>query len=176
MPHMPKGSRASDLSSATQVQALLELYKEQCSHGRHTEAQRHLVTAMFLTAAGALLTIVSFNHFARWTWPLAACVCVLGLLGLGFARVFEIKWNELSRRRNYYREQVEDLAGIEAMPEDYVPRHLKADELPPKHKFSRLRVYWRLTFVFVIGAGLLALGYSLALPPQKAVAPLTGAA
>lgn len=157
MPHTPKADQAGDLDTATKMQALLDLYKEQCSHGRHTESQRHLVTAMVLTAAGALLAVVSSNGFQPWAWPLAACVALLGLLGLGFARVYEIKWDEAGRRRNYYREQLQDLAGIASMPKDYVPRNLPEKQKPRKHRFSRLRDYWRITFLFVTFAGLIAI-------------------
>jgi hypothetical protein len=146
-----------DLTIATKVQALLELYKEQCTHGRHTESQRHLVTAMFLTASGALLTIVSYNKFETWVWPLAGSVCVLGLIGMGFAHVFEIKWEESGLRRNHYRKQVESLTGIDTYDPDEKPPKKK----PSKHRFARHRYFWRLTFVFVISAGAVAVWLSL---------------
>lgn len=156
MGKQPKSQKAADLTAASTLQVLLELYKEQCSHGRHTEGQRHLVSAMFLTAAGVLLTVASTNKFSLEMWPICVSVSTLGLLGLMFSRVYEIKWDETGVRRHYYREQLEDLTGILPIPLGFVPRSSPLAKAPKKKPFARLRIYWRLTFLFVIVVGLLA--------------------
>lgn len=129
------------------------MYKEQCAHGRHTEGQRHLVTAMLLGASGVFMGIASTNGFTIEMLPLAVTVSIMGILGIFFARAYEAKWDEITVKRRYYREKLEDIVDISPIPKDYIPRNMPADMEIKRRRFTRLRVFWNLTFVLVIIVG-----------------------
>ena len=103
----------AQMTSETQrLQVIVELYKEQCAHGRHTETQRHAASSMFLTAAGALIAVIGAMKFTWQAAPLAVCVVFLGVYAHRFIGVYERKWDELSYRRNHYRELMQSETGL----------------------------------------------------------------
>lgn len=60
--------------SSHELEVLIELYKENCVHGRHIEAQRSVVATMFLTSSGILLSIIGALKFKPESLLLAVCV------------------------------------------------------------------------------------------------------
>src|SRR5881296_1940709 len=94
------------------LNALLEFYKEQCSHGRHTEAQREAVSRLLLTAAAALFAVMGTLNFSILSAPVALLFFALGILGRRFMRIYEEKWKEAEYRRNHYRTEIERVGGI----------------------------------------------------------------
>ena len=116
--------------------ACLELYKEQCTHGRHTEAQRQLVATFLFTAAGALVAVMGTLHFSIHCLPIAILLFCLGVFGYHFVRIYEIKWTETSERRNDYRTKIQKiLPGTE-------PTGANATH-------GTLRQFWRRAFIGV---------------------------
>jgi hypothetical protein len=126
------------------VQAMLEFYKEQCVHGRHIEAQRHAVAAMFLGAAGILLSVVGALRFSLQSLPLALCIVGLGIFAKRFIARYAEKWDDLKRRRRQYREAIQGPLGIAGAE--------RADDGK-----RGIRDYWRHTFTAVIVAGAICL-------------------
>lgn len=133
----------SNLEFQLRTQALLEFYKEQCAHGRHTETQRHGVATMFLGAAGILLSVIGALRFSLYSIPLALCVVWLGLFGNRFIFRYGVKWDELSERRNHYRKEIQKVLSI---PDAKAPSH------PGR---QTIRSYWQLTFLAIAAVGAL---------------------
>lgn len=139
------------ITPAMQLQVLVELYKEQCAQGRHAEAQRHTVSAMMFTLCAALIAVMGTMKFELSAAPLAVCVIALGLYARRFVSAFEAKWDQLSRRQKYYREQMQALAGVDPVPEAVDKAAIGRDGKP------RLRRYWRRSFDGLAVIGLLCL-------------------
>lgn len=64
---------------------LWNMYNEHTSQGRHHEAQRTAVSTVVLALAGAVVAVIAQGHFRR-TWPLAAFLILLGLVGALFSQ------------------------------------------------------------------------------------------
>jgi hypothetical protein len=122
---------------------LLEFYKEQCSHGRHIESQRQAACTLLLTAGGALIALMGTLKFSIHCAPIACLLFALGWFGKRFVQVYELKWEESSERRNYYREAIETVTGISN------PQVARAP--------GTLRKFWRGTFDGLIFTGVLCL-------------------
>lgn len=118
---------------------LLELYKENCTHGRHIESQRSAVSSMFLTAAGVLLSVVGALKLAPGTLPLAICVIGLAYFAKRFVKMYSLTYHETSRRRRHYRERMEEISG--------------AEHCPPLISGVTLRHHWAGTFDLVLLIG-----------------------
>lgn len=71
---------------------LWNMYNEHTSQGRHHETQRTAVSTVVLALAGAVVAVVAQGHF-RHTWPLAAFLVLLGLVGA----LFSLKQAERTR-------------------------------------------------------------------------------
>jgi hypothetical protein len=76
---------ASNESTASQnhhgITALIELYKENTAHGRHTESQRQLVTTILVTFVGAILGLLGTRSFDIYLLPLAVFIIPVGVFG-----------------------------------------------------------------------------------------------
>lgn len=131
--------------SRPNLSALLQLYKEQCDHGRHIETQRQLVSALLLTASGGSLGywFLNADHFRIWVLP--SCAIILGLLGIAFNRAYVVKWDEAGVRREDYRKLIEAAGAI-----------FRVERERKRARYSRLRTYWYLIFALVITAGIAA--------------------
>ena len=131
------------ITDENRLAPLIEFYKEQCTHGRHTETQRQAAGALLLAAAGGLIAIMGTLRFSIHCFPLAFLVVGLGIFGWLFMRVFEDKWTGTEERRNHYRKDVERIAEI----------------LPPEVAGSShsLRRFWRGTFHAVTVTGIVCL-------------------
>jgi hypothetical protein len=136
------------------LHALLTLYSEQCTHGRHTELQRHAVSAMFLTAAGVFISVIGAMKFTLSMAPLACCVILLGFYARRFVREYENKWDQAGMRRNRYRADIEKLIYPPPSPEGQGQNQPAADGSKKTHT---LRGYWRNTFTAVVVAGAVCL-------------------
>lgn len=64
---------------------LWNMYSEHTSQGRHHETQRTAVSTVVLALAGAVAAVIAQGHFRR-TWPLAAFLISLGLVGALFSQ------------------------------------------------------------------------------------------
>jgi len=71
---------------------LWNMYNEHTSQGRHHETQRTAVSTVVLALAGAVVAVIAQGHF-RHTWPLAAFLILLGLVGA----LFSLKQAERTR-------------------------------------------------------------------------------
>jgi hypothetical protein len=75
------------------VAVLLEIYKENTSHGRHLETQRHLVSAFVMTIAGAALGGLVTAKFNPATCQVIGVILVaFGILGSFFSVIQYGKW------------------------------------------------------------------------------------
>jgi len=122
---------------------LIELYKEQCSHGRHTEAQRQAAGTLLLTAGGALIALMGALQFSIHCAPIAGLLLGLGVFGKRFMGVFEKKWEETSGRRDFYRTEIERITGTPT------PNVTSSKGL--------LRAFWKRTFDAVVITGIVCL-------------------
>jgi hypothetical protein len=127
------------LSEEKTVDVLIELYNEQCEHGRHIEKQRQEVTNLLLTLSGALIALMGILKLTKYCFPLAGFLILIGVLGWLFMRAFERKWDESGERRNFYRRQIEQLTQIETPP-------------PPQNR-KTLRKLWEGISILVIVIG-----------------------
>src|SRR5581483_168764 len=60
---------------------LMELYKENTAHGRHTETQRQLVTTFLVTFVGGILALLGTRSFDVYLLPLALFIIPVGSFG-----------------------------------------------------------------------------------------------
>lgn len=138
-----------------QKTAYLELYKEQCTHGRHIESQRQTMASMLLVFAGGLLAADATLRFSIFTFPLSLGVCLLACAGYRLITIFGNKWDETRKRRDDYRMK---LLAIETERD-------QTNGTPDSHgtaSHGMLRRGWRTIFVFTGIVGILALAITFA--------------
>lgn len=137
-----------DKENPARLQAITQLYKEQSDHGRHIETQRHALTAMLLTLAGALLAASAVLRFQLESLPLSVLIILIGILGRKFVLIYTVKWKEISARRDHYRVLLQEGATI--------------DDAPSGGSAGTLRKLWMKVFVIVIWLGLTCAGLIVA--------------
>jgi hypothetical protein len=127
------------IEEADTLGALLELYKEQCTHGRHIESQRQEITAILFTLAAALITLMGVLNFTFYSFPIGFLLFLVGALGWRFMQRYVEKWNETDKRRTFYRKKIESLALISCTGVTNSP--------------GRLRTLWKLIFAAIMVIG-----------------------
>ncbi len=106
-------SAATYAEAARAFTVLLEIFKENTTHGRHVQTQRQLVTAFILAIAGAILGALGTLHF-----PVAACkglgivLFVFGLIGALFCFVQHGKYVQNRARWQATRDRLEALCPL----------------------------------------------------------------
>jgi len=133
---------------------LVELYKEQCDHGRHTESQRQEATNLLILLTTALLALMGVLHFSKYPSLLFSMLIILfGLLGYFFMRAFERKWDESADRRNFYRKHIENLANFD--PNNPKP-HPNIEPPPSPENRKTLRKFWKGVSLSIIVLGVIS--------------------
>ncbi|VWX51181.1 hypothetical protein [Novosphingobium sp. 9U] len=126
------------------LQFITDLYKEQCTHGRHTEAQRQFMAGTLLILSGILLSMIAALHFDITAMPIALTLVALALCAKKCIAVFEMKREELTARRDHYRFEAEKITGTEVFAPAANGRNMQ-----------RLSNQWNKLFNFVLVLGIL---------------------
>jgi hypothetical protein len=129
------------------LNALINFYNEQCTHGRHTESQRQGITTILAGAAAGLIGLMGTLKFSLYSLPFAILIILIGVFGWQFMQIYHYKWEELSTRRDSYRKEIESEANI-------APVGGGASK-------GRLRKLWKATFLGIILFGITCAGIVL---------------
>jgi hypothetical protein len=158
--------------------ALIEFYKEQCEHGRHTESQRQQVSTLLLSITTALIGLMGALKFSPSCLPLALSLILVGVFGWFFMGKYELKWEETKARRKFYREEIQAKAEVPdpATPRSQTSREPGTDDDKTETKSGKetksegkeskskgkgtksegtLRKYWKRIFIGVVGLGVI---------------------
>jgi hypothetical protein len=126
---------------------LLELYKEEQTHARHTEVQRLEVTKFILVAVGVLVGFMATLKFSIYCLPFGLLTIALGFIGLKVTATYVQRFDDHRSRARAFRSEIDQIV---------VPAH-KAHQILKDHvldKTDRLRTFWQALNkgVIVLGA------------------------
>jgi hypothetical protein len=130
----------------TADQFLLELYKEEQTHARHTEVQRLEVTKFILVAVGVLIGFMGTLKFSIYCLPFGALIIGLGFIGLTVTSTYVQRFDDHRKRARAFRSEIDKLV----TPADKAESVLSANRMD---KTDRLRSFWEK-----INRGVIALG------------------
>ena len=115
-------------------QILLELYKEQTAHGRHTETQRLEVTKFILVAVAALLGVIGTMKFSIHCIPLSLAIIYLGTFGRRMTEIYVERFDGHMERARAFRIEIDKL-----VPQARIQAIISANKVV---KSERLRDFW----------------------------------
>jgi len=82
---------------------LLELYKEEQTHARHTETQRLEVTKFLLVGVGVLLGFMGTLKFSIYCLPFGVVITLLGLIGVRITATYVDRFDDHRKRARALR-------------------------------------------------------------------------
>jgi hypothetical protein len=130
----------------TADQFLIELYKEEQTHARHTEVQRLEVTKFILVAVGVLIGFMATLKFSIYCLPFGALILALGFIGRTVTSTLVQRFDDHRKRARAFRDEVDQLV----TPPGKAAPVLSSNRL---HKTDRLRSFWER-----INRGVIVLG------------------
>jgi hypothetical protein len=135
------------------ITVLMDLYKENTTHGRQHETQRQLVTAAIVALDASLLAVMSALKFHPASLPLAAVVTMTGFIGKRFSEKFFERFKYHTTMAKWFRERLNAMcpdAQIEVCRERARAEHAKEF---PGYDEQRLNKLWLTLNSIVIWLG-----------------------
>ncbi len=127
-------------------QLLVEIFKEENTHARHTETQRLEVTKFILVAGAALFGAMATLQFDRAKCrPLAYALIFLGFTALMLTIVYGMRFDDHRTRARAMRD---------ALATSILSKESK-DILPPIDKSLSVRAFWLALDVAIILFGVI---------------------
>jgi hypothetical protein len=129
---------------------LLELYKEEQTHARHTEVQRLEVTKFILVAVGVLVGFMATLKFSIYCLPFGLLTVALGFIGLKVTSTYVQRFDDHRNRARAFRSEIDEMV---------LPAH-RAHQILKDHvldKSDRLRMFWQKLNKGVIVLGIVCL-------------------
>lgn len=130
----------------TAEQFLLELYKEEQTHARHTETQRLEVTKFILVVVGVLVGFMGTLRFSIYCLPFGILIIALGFIGLTVTSTYVQRFDDHRKRARAFRSEIDKMVTPAGKAEEVLSLH-RID------KNERLRTFWER-----INRGVITLG------------------
>ena len=135
-------------------QWMIEAFKEEQTHARHTEMQRLEVTKFILGAVAALLGVMGAVTFSTYSIPLALGGIFLGWFGWRLTEVYVSRFDDHRNRARVLRAEIDSAVGG------------KVREILAKHPIDkaqgRVREFWNRLHMAIMIFGVLCLLWILA--------------
>lgn len=125
---------------------LLELFKEEQTHARHTETQRLEVTKFILVTAGVLVAFMGSLKFSVYCLPFGPLIMLLGVVGLAVTSTYVERFDAHRARARAFRAKIDEMLNPTGYAKDILKDH-------PVVKEERVRSFWEK-----INHGVIALG------------------
>jgi fatty acid desaturase len=116
-------------------QFLVELYKEEQTHARHTEVQRLEVTKFILVAVGVLIGLMASLKFSIYCIPFGVLIVALGFIGNTVTSTFVKRFDDHRNRARAFRREIDKLVSPAGKAELVLGEN-RMD------KTDRLRSFW----------------------------------
>ena len=117
---------------------LLELYKEEQTHARHTETQRLEVTKFILVAVGVLLGFMGTLKFSIYCLPFGVDIILLGLVGIAATSTYVSRFDDHRDRARAFRSEIDERVDPPGRAQQVLHKHPIG-----KLKEGRVRTFWR---------------------------------
>jgi hypothetical protein len=134
------------MAMITADQFLLELYKEEQTHARHTEVQRLEVTKFILVAVGVLIGFMATLKLSIYCLPFEVLILALGFIGLTVTSTYVTRFDDNRKRARAFRSEIDQFV----VPAGKAELVLSGNRLD---KTERLRSFWER-----INRGVIVLG------------------
>jgi TM2 domain-containing membrane protein YozV len=123
---------------------LLELYKEEQTHARHTETQRLEVTKFLLTGVGVLLGFMGALKFSIYCLPFGVDIILLGLIGVAITATYVDRFDDHRKRARALRAEIDQMV----TPPGFAKSVFAVNKI---RKAERVRDFWtRINYGVVI--------------------------
>jgi hypothetical protein len=142
-----------------QDQFLIEMHKEQVTHGRHTETQRLEVTKFILAAAAALVGVMGVLKFSIHCIPVAAGVIYLGWFGRQITNTFIERFDGHMRRARALRQAVDSSAAKGAVQAIWDANPVV--DRDPVARSRRVRSFWLRINNAIVCFGLICMAWNI---------------
>jgi hypothetical protein len=133
---------------------MMEFYREENTHARHTEMQRLEVTKFLLAAAAALLGVMGALKFSIHCVPLALGMMYLGWFGQRMLEVHASRFDDHRKRARAARRFVDHTVGQNELGKII-------DKYPIDKSVGRVRHFWESINRALIVFGFLCLCWIL---------------
>ena len=133
---------------------LLELFKEEQTHARHTETQRLEVTKFLLVAVGALLGLMGTLKFSIYCLPFGAVIMLLGLIGLTITSTYVDRFDDHRQRARAFRHEIDQMVSPPGVARRVLDHHKIRKE-------ERVRAFWTKINFGVVTLGALCVACNL---------------
>ena len=114
---------------------LLELYKEEQTHARHTETQRLEVTKFLLVGVGVLLGFMGTLKFSIYYLPFGVVIILLGWIGVAITARYVDRFDDHRQRARALRKKIDQMVS----PSGCAKNVLDANKI---RKEERIRDFW----------------------------------
>jgi hypothetical protein len=131
---------------------LLELFKEEQTHARHTEVQRLEVTKFILAVVGGLIAFMGALKFSIYCLPFGIVIMALGYAGIAVTTVYVQRFDDHRTRAREFRAAID----LMTTPPLQAAPVLEANPMV-KHGRGRLRGFWLRINQGVILLGMICL-------------------
>jgi len=132
---------------------LIEVYKEQCTHGRHHEAQRTAMSNLILIAATGIIAFVTFDDKLNlFDLPIALFLVILGLFGALFSVKFGERFKHHSSRSREIRNQLDE--NISELLKTADQKHDSLNKHSVWIKKLNITRYWVLLHMLISAIGI----------------------
>lgn len=133
----------------TADQFLLELYKEEQTHARHTETQRLEVTKFLLLIVGALVGFMGTLKFSIYCLPFGILIVSLGFIGRTVTSTYIKRFDDHRTRARAFRTRIDEMVTPAGIARPILKEHPMT-----KPNNDRVRTFW-----IKINNGVIVLGF-----------------
>jgi hypothetical protein len=137
-------------------QFLLEIYKEENAHARHTEVQRLEVTKFLLVLAGAFVALMGALKFSIYCLPFGVLIIFLGMIGAKITDTYVTRFDDHRRRARAMRAQIDSMTKPPNVAMPIVIAH--PISTPPN---SRVRSFWTQISYSMMALGIVCVACNL---------------
>ena len=116
---------------------LVELYKEENTHARHTETQRLEVNKFLLGLASAFVAFMGALKFSIFCLPFGLAIAAVGIMGLSITRTYVQRFDDHRKRARSFRAAIDNQTTPAGLAKTIIDDHPMV-----KDKGARLRTFW----------------------------------
>jgi C4-dicarboxylate transporter len=129
---------------------LLELYKEENTHARHTETQRLEVNKFLLGLASAFVAFMGALKFSIFCLPFGLAIIAIGFVGLAITKTYIQRFDDHRERARALRTEIDSETAPKNVAKPIIDNHPMV-----KQQGTRVRSFWEMInfAVMILGVG-----------------------
>ena len=131
---------------------LLELYKEENTHARHTETQRLEVNKFLLGLASAFVAFMGALKFSIFCLPFGVAIVAIGLIGMSITKTYVQRFDDHRKRARAFRAAIDNQTTPAGTAKSIIDNHPMV-----KEEGVRVRAFWERINLAIMLLGVVCL-------------------